>query len=128
MKYDQHILENAYQKIYLNEADENLSSTISDRDLIAGNPGFRGYNPTNDFNDPEGDREEEEDKWSELLRGLEDARPSHKTLENLNGLSESDIEDLTSYLNTNEQWSLKDKLIKALFVLKGYEFKNNSLG
>jgi len=77
---------------------------------------------TERINSDEEDREEENDKFSQLEIGLGRTNPSVEQGDLLQGLSENDARDLLNHLNqkgeeNEENWVLKDNLILQLFDL-----------
>jgi len=119
MKYDQHLLESAYKKIYLKE--EISSFGDGEYDPLP-NPPQKSEAEIDREIDEEDDRAETNDSIQQVINELGNRIPSENLLKNLNSLSSDAIEELISTLNENEQWVLKDNLIRFLFILKGYEF------
>ena len=127
MKYDQHLLESAYKKVYLKE--EISSFNDGEYDPLPNPP----QEPDSESEitreiDEEDDRAEVNDSVQEIINKLGDRVNTEPLLEKLNGLNSNEIDELISNLNDGEQWGLKDNLIRFLFMLRGYEFKTNSLG
>jgi len=119
MKFDQHLLESAYKKIYLKE--EISSFEDGEYDPLP-NPQQKSESEIDREIDEEDDRAETNDSIQQVINELGNRIPSENLLKNLNSLSSDAIEELISTLNENEQWVLKDNLIRFLFILKGYEF------
>lgn len=127
MKYDQHLLESAYNKILLKEDIANFNN-LPDDPSITNRFTPNKDNDENTEIEQEDDREETNDSMQEIINELGNRIASENLLKNLNALTSNGIDDLISILNEEEQWALKDNLIRFLFVLKDYEFSTNSLG
>jgi restriction endonuclease Mrr len=127
MKYDQHLLESAYKKIYVKE-------DIANFDNLPDDPSIKNRftpdkdNVENSEIEQEDEREETNDSMQEIINELGNRIASENLLKNLNALTSNGIDDLILILNEKEEWALKDNLIRFLFVLKDYEFSTNSLG
>jgi restriction endonuclease Mrr len=118
MKYDQHLLESAYKKIYVRE---DSSFFNNDYDPLP-NAAKKSEAEENREIEQENDREESNDSMQEIINELGNRIASPNLLKNLNMLDSNGIEDLISTLNEEQEWTLKDNLIRFLFVLKGYQF------
>jgi len=128
MKYDQHLLEKAYNKILLKEDIANFDNVPDDPSIKNRFTPAKGNDEEDREIEEEGDREESNDSMQEIIKELGNRIASENLLKNLNNLTSNGIDDLISILNEEEQWALKDNLIRFLFVLKDYEFSTNSLG
>jgi len=128
MKYDQHLLEKAYNKILLKEEIANFGDVPDEHSARNSFMPKQGNN--NEYEnreiEEEDDREESNDSMQEIINELGNRIASENILKNLNSLGSNGIDDLISYLNEKEQWALKDNLIRFLYVLKDYEFSTNS--
>ena len=113
MKYDQHLLESAYKKIYIKEEISSFGDDKAEIDREI---------------DEEDERAEVNDSVQEIINELGNRVNTEPLLKKLYDLSSDNIEPLIQTLNEEEQWTLKDNLIRFLFMLRGYEFKTNSLG
>jgi len=125
MKYDQHLLESAYKKIYLKE---EISSFGNEDYNPLPNPPQKSEAEIDREIDEEDDRAEVTDSVQEIINRLGDRVNIEPLLKKLHDLSSENIETLIETLNEEEQWVLKDNLIRFLFMLRGYQFKTNSLG
>ena len=119
MKYDQHLLESAYSKIYLNEAISSFGDGEYDP---LPNPQQKSEAEIDREIDEEDDRAEVTDSVQEIINRLGDRVNIEPLLKKLNDLSSDNIETLIETLNEEEQWTLKDNLIRFLFMLRGYQF------
>ena len=131
MKYDQHLLEKAYNKILLKEDIANFNDVPDDPYIRNGflpnqNNNYNDGNYESRETEEEEDREEFNDSMQEIINELGNRIASENVLKNLNNLGSNGIDDLISNLNEKEEWALKDNLIRFLYVLKDYKFSTNS--
>jgi hypothetical protein len=115
MTKDQVLLEQAYKKVMEGASEMEELSKLNPIDVLP-------HQEPIDVED-----EEEQPQFSAIVQELSKSIPSENLINRLKMLPSSEVRTLIDELNQlgdedERNWMLKDNLIKALFVVKDYEF------
>ena len=116
MTKDQVLLEQAYKKVLESNSEMEELSKLHPIDVL----------PHQEPMDLE-DEEEPKMQFSAIIDDLSKSIPSENLINRLKMLPKFEVQTLIDELNQlgdedERNWMLKDNLIKALFVVKDYEF------
>ena len=115
MTKDQVLLEQAYKKVLEGNSEMEELSKLNPIDVLP-------HQEPIDVDD-----KEEQPQFSAIVQKLSKSIPSENLINRLKMLPASEVQTLIDELNQlgdedERNWMLKDNLIKALFVVKDYEF------
>ena len=113
MTKDQVLLEQAYKKVLEGNSEMEELSKLNPIDVLPHQEPI--------------DVEDKQPQFSAIVQELSKSIPSENLINRLKMLPSSEVRTLIDELNQlgdedERNWMLKDNLIKALFVVKDYEF------
>lgn len=118
MTKDQVLLEQAYKKVMEGASEMEELSKLNPIDVLPHQE---------PIDTEEGEEPKEQLQFAAIVQELSKSIPSENLINRLKMLPASEVQTLIDELNQlgdedERNWMLKDNLIKALFVVKDYEF------